>query len=89
MLFVGIDQHKRHLTICIRNEQGDVALRRQVSTEWERVDQFLGALQERGATGGGYVAVVEVCGFNGWLIKRLKQWGCKRVYVISAPDRVR
>lgn len=53
MLFVGIDQHKRHLTICIRNEQGDVALRRQVSTEWERVDQFLGTLRERGATGGG------------------------------------
>lgn len=33
--------------------------------------------------------MVEVCGFNGWLIKRLKQWGCQGVYVISAPDRVR
>jgi len=30
-----------------------------------------------------------VCGFNGWLIKRLEQWGCRRVYVISAPERAR
>ena len=35
------------------------------------------------------MAVMEVCGFNGWLIKRLEQWGCKRVCVISAPDRIR
>jgi hypothetical protein len=35
------------------------------------------------------VAVMEVCGFNGWLIKRLTQWGCRRVCVIKAPDRVR
>lgn len=89
MLFVGIDQHKRHLTICVRDEQGEIILRRQVSTKWEEVDRFLALLQERGAEHGGYVAVMEVCGFNGWLIKRLEQWGCKRVYVISAPDRVR
>ncbi len=89
MLFVGIDQHKRHLTICVRNEQGEIDLRRQVSTRWEEVDRFLASLPERAAEHGGHVAVMEVCGFNGWLIKRLEQWGCKRVYVISAPDRVR
>ena len=38
MLFVGIDQHKRHLTICVRNEQGEIDLRRQVSTGWEEVE---------------------------------------------------
>ena len=27
MQYVGIDQHKRHLTICVRNEQGDRAKR--------------------------------------------------------------
>ena len=89
MLFIGIDQHKRHLTICVRDEQGEIALRRQVSTKWEEVDRFLVSLQERAAEHGGYVAVVEVCGFNGWLIKRLTQWGCRRAYVIKAPDRVR
>ncbi len=89
MLFVGIDQHKRHLTICVRDEQGDIVVRRQVSTQWEEVDRFLVSLHERAAGHGGYVAVMEVCGFNGWLIKRLEQSGCKRVFVIRAPDRVR
>ena len=89
MLFVGIDQHKRHLTICVRDEQGEIALRRQVSTKWEEVDRFLASLQERAAEHGGQVAVMEVCGFNGWLVKRLEQSGCKRVCVIKAPDRVR
>lgn len=89
MQFVGIDQHKRHLTISVRTEQGEVALRRQVSTQWEEVDRFLAALRTRTAEAGGYVAVMEVCGFNEWLIRRLEQWGCRRVYVISAPDRLR
>ena len=89
MLFVGIDQHKRHLTICVRDEQGQIELRRQVSTKWEEVDPFLASLGERAAAHDGYVAVMEVCGFNGWLVRRLEQQGCKRVYVISAPDRIR
>lgn len=89
MLFVGIDQHKRHLTICVRDEQGNIVVRRQVSTKWEEVDQFLMSLQKRAAEYGGYVAVMEVCGFNGWLVKRLEQTGCQRTFVISAPDRVR
>lgn len=89
MLYVGIDQHKRHLTVCVRNEQGDIALRRQVSTGWLEVDRFLEALAERSVSEGGYVAIMEVCGFNGWLVKRLERWGCKRVLVIAAPERLR
>jgi len=89
MLLVGIDQHKRHLTICARNQQGEIVLRRQVSTQWEPVDRFLETLQKCGAEHGGYVAVVEVCGFNRWLIKRLAQWGCRRTCVIKAPERTR
>ncbi len=58
MLFVGIDQHKRHLTICVRDEQGEIALRRQVSTKWEEVDRFLATLQGRGMEHAGYVAVM-------------------------------
>ena len=40
MLYIGIDQHRKQLTVCIRNEQGDIILRRQVSTEWDRVRAF-------------------------------------------------
>jgi transposase len=89
MHFVGIDQHKRHLTICVRNEQGNIVMRRQVSTEWEHVDPFLASLQDGAAAIGGYMAVMEVCGFNDWLVKRLNQYGCARVLVISAPERAR
>jgi len=89
MFYVGIDQHKRHLTICVRNEQGDVALRRQVATGWLEVDRFLESLQDRCVPEGGYVAIMEVCGFNDWLLKRLARWGCTQVYVIAAPPRLR
>jgi len=34
MLYVGIDQHKRHWTICVRAKQGDIPPRRQVKTNW-------------------------------------------------------
>ena len=48
MLDVGIDQHERHLTICARDEQGNIVLQRQVSTQWEKIDRFLEALRSRG-----------------------------------------
>jgi hypothetical protein len=36
MLYLGIDQHRKQLTVSVRNEAGDVTLRRQVSTGGER-----------------------------------------------------
>jgi len=89
MLFVGIDQHKRHLTICVRNEQGEIVLRRQVSTRWATIETFLASLQDRSGPHGGYVAILEVCGFNGWLVEHLGRWGCRRSVVISAPPAIR
>ena len=32
-LYVGIDQHRKQLTVSVREESGKVSLRRQVSTE--------------------------------------------------------
>ena len=46
MLYLGIDQHRKQLTVSVRNEQGDVVLKRQVSTEWERVRKFFKELRE-------------------------------------------
>ena len=37
MLYLGIDQHKRQLTVNLRGEDGSVILKRQVSTQWEKV----------------------------------------------------
>ena len=41
MLYLGIDQHRKHLTLNLRNEAGEAVLRRQVSTQWTRVRAFL------------------------------------------------
>jgi transposase len=85
MLYVGIDLHKKSLTVCVRNEQGDIVLRRQVSTNWADVDRFLAELRERSAPESGYLAVLEVCGFHDWLVKRLDRAGCSQTCVIAAP----
>ena len=40
MLYLGSDQHMRQLTVTLRNEDGSVILKRQVSTQWEKVRTF-------------------------------------------------
>ncbi len=40
MLYVGIDQHRKQLTVSVRDESGNVILRSQVSTEWKKVRAF-------------------------------------------------
>ena len=36
MLFLGIDQHARQLTVSLRDQHGDVLLARQVSTQLDK-----------------------------------------------------
>ncbi|MHC5109495.1 MAG: hypothetical protein ACYTHJ_06415, partial [Planctomycetota bacterium] len=45
--------------------------------------------RDRYAAGGGYVAVLEVCGFNDYLVDFLESEGCRHCYLIKAPDRSR
>jgi transposase len=85
MLYLGIDQHRKQLTVCVRNEEGDVTLRRQVSTEWRRVRAFLAGISEE-AGGDGFVAILEVCGFNDWLVKLLAEYDCRELIVVQ-PER--
>jgi transposase len=88
MLYLGIDQHARQLTVSLRNETGDVLLARQVSTEPDRVRAFFGRLTRDRLRGGeSFVAVVEVCGFNDWLIRMLRDYRCERVILIQPDDR--
>ena len=84
MLYLGIDQHAKQLTISLRNEPGETVLRRQVSTQPEKIDAFFEQLHEF-ADGGGFMAILEVCGFNDWLIERLSKEGCRDV-VLMHPD---
>jgi hypothetical protein len=40
MLYAGIDQHRKQLTVNLRDESGSIIFRRQVSTEWKKVRAF-------------------------------------------------
>jgi hypothetical protein len=40
MLYLAIDQHRKQLTVNLRDEAGQILLRRQVSTRWEPVRAF-------------------------------------------------
>ena len=65
MLYLGIDQHARQITVSLRGEDGDVLQARQVSTQPEKVHAFFRQLtRERLGADESFVAVLEVCGFN-------------------------
>jgi len=87
MLYLGIDLHSKQLTISLRGEDGEVLLRRQVSTRGEEPRRFLEDVALR-AGEGGYVAVVEVCGFHDWLAELLAaSSGCREVVLIQAEKQ--
>ena len=84
MLYLGIDQHARQITISLRNGQGDVILARQASTQWEKINAFFQRLtRECLGDGESFIAVVEVCGFNDWLIRMLRDYRCRQVILIQ------
>ena len=86
MLYLGIDQHARQLTISLRDEEGDVLQARQVSTEPEKVNAFFEHLtRERLRRDETFVAVLEVCGFNDWLIRMLRDYRCHKV-ILMQPE---
>jgi transposase len=85
MLYLGIDQHHKQITVSIRDKEGTVILRRQVSTQPDKVRAFLDDVR-RQSGGEGFLAVVEVCGFNDWLMELLPEFGCREVVLIH-PDK--
>ena len=88
MLYLGIDQHARQITVSLRDETGDVLLARQVSTQPEKIQAFFQQLtRERLRNGDSFVAVLEVCGFNEWLIRMLQDYRCQKVILIQPDDR--
>ena len=87
MLYLGIDQHRKQLTVNVRDEAGDVVVRRQVSTEWGRVRAFFEGMRVDAEAWGGFVAIVEVCGFNDWLLAMLEEYECREIVVIQPENR--
>lgn len=87
MLYLGIDQHKRQLTVNLRGEDGSVVLKRQVSTQWDRVRAFFDDLAEKSGPEGGFLAILGVCGMNPWLLDMLREHGCREIVVIQPTER--
>jgi transposase len=88
MLYLGIDQHARQITISLRDDSGDVLQARQVSTRPEKINAFFQQLtRERLQDGERFVAVLEVCGFNDWLLRLLHDYRCHQVILIQPDDR--
>jgi transposase len=76
------------MTVSLRNQEGDVILRRQVSTRWPKLEQFREQLHQAAAGDEKHVAVVEVCGFHDWLVKWLQEdKRCQQVLVIQPLGR--
>jgi len=89
MLYLAIDQHRKQLTVNLRNEAGDVIVKRQVSTEWKRVREFLDELRNQSVPEGGVAIILEVCGFNDWLLKLLAEYGYQQIVLVQAEKRDR
>jgi len=87
MLYLGIDQHAKQLTIDLGDEEGNLVMHRQVSTEWTRLRKFLAEVEELAEEHGGYVAIVEVCGFNDYLLAELKKHGALRTFLVQPEKR--
>jgi len=83
LLYLGIDQHSKQLTVRICNEAGETVLSRQVSTRPKKIAAFLEEVRQ---IEQGYSVILEVCGFNDWLIETLRQTDCQDVVLIH-PDR--
>ncbi|MCZ7539202.1 MAG: transposase [Anaerolineae bacterium] len=58
-----------------------------MSTEWERVRAFFAWLRERAESEGGFAAILEICGFNDWLLKMLVEYGCRETVLIQPGKR--
>ena len=85
MLYLGIDQHARQITISLRDENGDVVMARQVSTRPEKIHEFFQRLtRDCLQSSESFVSVLEVCGFNDWLIRMLRDYRCHQV-IVSVP----
>lgn len=90
MFYLGIDQHAKQLTINLRDAEGDAVLRRQVSTRPEKVLEFFEQLTQRCLEANcGFQAIIEVCGFNDWLIEMLNNFRCDRVVLVQPEDSSR
>jgi hypothetical protein len=81
MLYVAIDQHAKQITVALRNEQGEDVLKRQVSTRPVKIKEFFDRVIEMDIE---FMAILESCGFNDWLLKELRRRHCREIVLIHS-----
>ena len=86
MNYLAIDLHKNQITVNMRNEEGTVLFKKQISTHHNKIDEFFKGIAEQSANQGGFMAIYEICGFGHWLSEKLNEYGCKEIVVVQ-PDR--
>lgn len=86
MLYLGIDLHRKQMTVNLRGEDGEPILRRQVSTWGDEPQKFLTDVQRR-AGSDGLAVILEVCGFHDWLLALLSQYGCREIVLIQPTKK--
>lgn len=85
MYYLGIDQHAKHLTTCLYDEAGTLVKKRQVGTRPDKVSKFFDE-ELPGLVGEDqYASVLEVCGFNDWLLDRLEVAPRSKTVVLVQP----
>lgn len=85
MLYLAIDLHQDQITINLRNEQGKVVQKEQVSTEHNKINEFFAGIVKQSKRARGYMAILEVCGFHEWLVEKLHEFGCREIVLVQ-PD---
>ena len=73
MLYLGINQHVRQLTISLRDERGDVLQARQVSTRPEKIQGFLERFCTTGLAGKGHVIRDKKIPYDGGAVE-VQEW---------------
>ena len=58
-----------------------------MSTQWEKVRAFFADLAEKARPEGGFLAILEVCGMNPWLLDMLEEYGCREIVVTQPTER--
>src|SRR5438552_17550628 len=89
MLYLAIDQHRKQLTVNLRDEDAQVLVQRQVSTRWQAVREFLAGIQARGRQAGGWMVIREICGFKDWLLKLVAEYGAGEIVLLHPEERLR
>jgi hypothetical protein len=87
MLYLGIDQHRKQLAVSVRSEVGGLDPPAAGFDGMGSRASVFDELRRLAEVEGGFVAIVEVCGFNDWLLKMLSEYGCRKTVLIQIEKR--